>query len=726
MIIIIKPAFTLVILYLSILCSFAQGQKDMIDYLRQKFISYTETVFREEIFVHTDRDTYIAGEDMWFNLYLIDRKSNKPVFDDKIAYFELLTQENLPVIQKKIFIDKASGSGHMALPDTLSPGTYTIRAYTSRMKNFLPYNCYMKDFEVYNALIRKPFRRKIYSDDRFSTSKSAINNSSISSTGMKVSVNNSDSGMLEIIVNSDSRFLSDNGNTLFVLIHTHGIINHISSEKISDEVTIIRVPKSKLFTGVNHITLFDSGLRPLAERFIYTPQKNIEPLKIKTSPEYKTREKVVLDLEVENSLDVPLDEGIVSISVSQAINNSYKRGIDDYMIFGSEFGMEIQKMAGGKNLNKYSTGFIDSLLLYTRSNWIEWDKVLADKPTELKYPVEKTDHYLAGRLMTADQKIPVDNKYIFLSSPGKVATFQYARTDDHGNFSFKINIDESVRDLIIQPDDSDNRYKISIESPFSLIYPHSEVFSDSAGGLIPAHVLKWGINYQVNKVYETSFTGSRIVPDTHPVKAVRFYGKPDIGLVLSDYIALPVMEEVFQELLPGIMLKKRKTGYDVTIADPVTRQSYGFTPGMLIDGVIIKDASFIAGLDPEFVERIDVVKSNYMVGIYVFHGIVSLITKAGDYSSLPLPDNAVRIPYRVIDPAWSFKSPDYSESAILGDHIPDFRNTLYWNPSVKPDKNGNVRTEFYASDIVSDYEIDIEGISGDGKLISVKKIIRVE
>lgn len=724
--IIIKPVFPLIIFCLSVFCSFARGQKDKTDYLLQKFLLYTETVHREEIYVHTDRETYIAGEDIWFNVYLIDRKSKKPVFEDKIAYFELLSPDNIPVIQKKIFIDKASGNGHIALPDTLSPGTYTIRAYTSRMKNFLPYNCYIKDIDIYNALIRKPFRKKIDSDNWVSANKSVITNPGLSSTGLKVSVNNSGSGILEIIVRSDSGFRSDNGNTLYVLIHTHGNINHISSGKISDEVTIIRVPKSRLLTGVNHITIFDSELRPLGERFIYTPQKSIELLKLNTSLKYKTREKVVLDLEVENKSGVQVDECRMSISVSPAISDTYKTGIDDYMIFGSEFGIEIQKITGSNKPEVYSVGFIDSLLLSARSNWIEWDKVLAGSPTDLIYPVEKKDHNLEGRLISTDQKIPVSNKLILLSVPAKVATFQYARTDDYGNFSFKINIDESVRDLIIQPDVLDNSYKISIKSPFSLRYPHSEVFSDSVEGLIPKHILKWGINYQVNKIYETSFSDSRIGPDILPVVPARFYGKPDIRLVMSDYIALPVMEEVFQELLPGVILKKKKTGYDLTIIDPVTRNSYGFTPGMLIDGVIIKDPSLIAGLDPEFVERIDVVKSNYMVGIYIFHGIVSIITKAGDYSSVALPDYAVRIPYRVIDPVWSFKSPDYSESTILRDHMPDFRNTLYWNPSVKPDKNGKVRVEFYTSDIVCDYEINVEGISGEGKLISLKKIIRVE
>jgi hypothetical protein len=58
--------------------------------------------------------------------------------------------------------------------------------------------------------------------------------------------------------------------------------------------------------------------------------------------------------------------------------------------------------------------------------------------------------------------------------------------------------------------------------------------------------------------------------------------------------------------------------------------------------------------------------------------------------------------------------------------IPDFRNTLYWNPSVKPDKEGKVSVEFWTSDITSVYEINIQGITKDGKTISLRKKIKVK
>jgi hypothetical protein len=194
---------------------------------------------------------------------------------------------------------------------------------------------------------------------------------------------------------------------------------------------------------------------------------------------------------------------------------------------------------------------------------------------------------------------------------------------------------------------------------------------------------------------------------------------------MADYINLPTMEEVFFELLPHVFLKRKKSQYEISIADRIENKPYFLSPCLLIDGVIIKDPLIIANLDPEIVEKIDVVREKHLVGKYYFFGIINIITKSGDFSCVPLSDYMTRLSYRVIDPVYSFFSPDYSSVEMRNNRIPDFRNTLYWNPSVRPDKEGKVRMEFWTSDFVSDYEINIQGITSEGKLISSKKLIKV-
>jgi len=233
------------------------------------------------------------------------------------------------------------------------------------------------------------------------------------------------------------------------------------------------------------------------------------------------------------------------------------------------------------------------------------------------------------------------------------------------------------------------------------------------------------VNHQVMKIYRSDDTP--VTRETVGLSAgeQRFYGKPDIEIVLDDFIKLPVMQEIFFELLPGVNLRKRKDDYEITIFDPVENQVYDKAPLLLIDGVVINDAALIAGLDPELVEKIDALKCRYFVGEHLLNGIVNVITRAGDFSNIALPDHAVRLAYTVTESSGEFPSPDYLEPVKRKSRIPDFRNLLYWNPSVMTDSQGKASFSFWTSDIRCGYEIVVEGISEEGMVLSTSKVITV-
>jgi hypothetical protein len=51
-------------------------------------------------------------------------------------------------------------------------------------------------------------------------------------------------------------------------------------------------------------------------------------------------------------------------------------------------------------------------------------------------------------------------------------------------------------------------------------------------------------------------------------------------------------------------------------------------------------------------------------------------------------------------------------------NLPDFRNTLLWEPSVITDDKGEATLTFFCSDIYTDFIGRIEGVGGDGLLDS--------
>jgi hypothetical protein len=328
--------------------------------------------------------------------------------------------------------------------------------------------------------------------------------------------------------------------------------------------------------------------------------------------------------------------------------------------------------------------------------------------------------------MKNDQQPAPFGEPVLLSIPGKVALFQYALTDSDGNFSFPLPIDEDMRDLVIQPGNSAGNYKIIMETSFSDLIPAKEDDDGNAGYAPPSYISDWSSNFQVARIYGITSEGAFLKPLSSPLLVKRFYGKPELEIRLDDYISLPVMEEVFFELLPRVILKSEKSGYELYLVDPFRNRLYKEQPVMMINGVIFTDPAVIGRMDPALVEKIDAIREKYVVGDYQFPGLVNVITKSADYKNMTIPPNAVRIPYTVAQPVASFNAPDYSGEVLRNSRIPDFRNTLYWNPSVKPDKDGKCLLEFWSSDFASDYEIKIEGVSGDGKTVSLKKKISVK
>jgi hypothetical protein len=391
------------------------------------------------------------------------------------------------------------------------------------------------------------------------------------------------------------------------------------------------------------------------------------------------------------------------------------------MVFGSEFGLDADEM---ERAGKLDQSGMDSLLLHVSSSWTDWKAILSDKLPHPSWSREKEGQFLPGRLYKNGSGQGVSGETVLMCIPGKIPGFQYTVTDDKGNFSFKIPLDNVQKDLILMPGNLDRGYKIIPGSFFADVYPVAAGI-DSVRKPVPPFISRLSINYQVNTLYGIQGTGSPESMPLSPLKKLRFYGKPDFELVMADYIKLPVMEEVFFEILPHVSLKKVDEGYEIIITDRVDNQPYVTRPVLMIDGVIVRDASLIIGLDPDAVEKIDVIRESYRVGGYIFPGIINVITKAGDFSGVTLPDYMIRIPYRTADPVGTFVSPDYSTPEMKKSRIADYRNTLYWNPSVGTDANGDGKIEFWSSDNTCDYIVNIQGILPDGSFCSFQKKLKV-
>jgi hypothetical protein len=98
---------------------------------------YDEITLRptERIYLHNDKPYYFTGETIWFKLYCFDGSFVKPSSISRIAYVELLTDDHSPVFQEKILLENGTGDGYFFINSRIGSGIYTLRAYTSLMRN---------------------------------------------------------------------------------------------------------------------------------------------------------------------------------------------------------------------------------------------------------------------------------------------------------------------------------------------------------------------------------------------------------------------------------------------------------------------------------------------------------------------------------------------------------------------------------------------------------------
>ncbi len=135
---------TLIGLLLTSLCCFIQT------HAQQAALSKVFTA--ERVFVHTDKNDYIAGEILWFRPYLIKDAPDSSHNYNHIIYTELLNDKGNAVLQSKTSLKDGQAGGNFYLPTDLATGLYTLVSYTTDMKKVSTGLVFKKRIVITNTL----------------------------------------------------------------------------------------------------------------------------------------------------------------------------------------------------------------------------------------------------------------------------------------------------------------------------------------------------------------------------------------------------------------------------------------------------------------------------------------------------------------------------------------------------------------------------------------------
>lgn len=123
--------------------------------------------FYERVWLATDRDVYISGDEVRISLATIDGYYQLPVVFSAVVYIELFSADGSPIAQDKALMQDGRGDASIKLPKDLTTDFYYIRAYTNYQKNFGEQSFMTKKIRLVN-----PF--KIIPIDNIAVQKDSI------------------------------------------------------------------------------------------------------------------------------------------------------------------------------------------------------------------------------------------------------------------------------------------------------------------------------------------------------------------------------------------------------------------------------------------------------------------------------------------------------------------------------------------------------------------------
>ena len=332
--------------------------------------------------------------------------------------------------------------------------------------------------------------------------------------------------------------------------------------------------------------------------------------------------------------------------------------------------------------------------------------------TNKEYLPETRGLSITGKLTEGLSALAVKGKTINLSIIGNGADFMAVRTDSTGRFFFALPNYTGSRDIFLCVEKSEDLdYKIWIDNDYCNLPVNLPTPAFTISEKERQVILDMAINKQIRSHFNADTTRNE-VPTTP--KEITFYGKPSTIIVLDNYIQLPTLEEYFNELPSQVKVRKHKGKSQFNVTGSPELSFYD--PLVLIDGVAVDNVSKILACAPQHISRIEVVSELYVKGDQTFGGIISIISKKGDFAGIDLPSTGIFLNYHFLSDVRCDVNADLSASSI-----PDARNTILWKPGIQLKDGQAERIKFAAPDTPGNYALVIEGVAPNaGKFLATK------
>lgn len=525
--------------------------------------------------------------------------------------------------------------------------------------------------------------------------------------------------MLLIQSGTNSQWL---GKDLVLILTSKGQVLASKMIKLDAAGKLDVLLASSLPTGLIQASLLSSEGQILSFREFY--QKDSKPTQVELSTnksQYEIREKLTLDISLRNAEGNPI-QGEYSINMlnDALFEQNTKNSLADEL---GIFNLRKEKFEINRSQNDWQASLDNYLVIHPAM--IDWNKILSSDLIKPRYSFNRMSQKNGFAYFTSTgEAVPAGSKIMFylqksnwrfqteVAENGNVGlTVPEMYGDDEIFWIAQSKYGEKLPEIIIDWADSQQNLKLKAAG-----FKFSDEI-DPYANFSKNHKL-------INKSYGffTALNDQFPEPKRQNTKELEWeIGGADVTVDVQKYITFPTMEELIKEVIKTLYVGSRK--HKKIIRVRYLTNGAKDDPLYIIDGIATSNTDFFLSLKPEDVLKVKLITAPLKLlhfGILGENGIVIVETKPGTIRE-PLIDES-RLIEGINEPI-PFHSISYNE---VGDnHIPDFRSTIYWNPQIITDENGQARVEFYCSDDVGTMTIRIDGLIQNGKAFTKEIKINV-
>jgi len=532
----------------------------------------------------------------------------------------------------------------------------------------------------------------------------------ISSKGYVMNLKDEGNGQLLVSVQTNLP-----AKNLYLFAQTRNTSKAVASALSNDGISQFTIDKSMLGEGISQITIFNTERQPVCERLYFKrPATVLNITASANAPQYDTRKKVEVNIgtNISGSKAIAADLSM-SVYKLDSLQSPDQEDIFGYLWLRSDLGGFIESPDYYfKNTGAEADEAADNLMLTQGWRSFDWNNVLSGKVPGFTFLPEFDGPLIAAKISDPVTNKPADGVLTYLGVTGKSVQLAVSKSDGQGRLFFNMKNFYGPAEVVAETNtEIDTNYRIDILSPFSEQFARVALPDLKITPGMQATFEDQSLVTQVQNVYSSN--NMQHFYDPHADSSA-FYGTPYKIYLLDNYTRFTTTEEVMREFIREANVSHLHNHFHVKVPSGIGFLSE-HDPLMLVDGIPFFNVNKVFALDPLKIRKIETVPYDYVLGASMTPGIFSFTSYKGDLAGAEIDPHAVIVDYEGLQKQRHFYTPLYETAQQSASHMPDFRNVLYWSPSVSTGVNGKNTVSFYTSDQTGHYIGIIQGITSNGE-----------